>query len=98
MAFNALFVAGFGAKVIMDFGAGATWTGLGHFPEIIMAVAFNEMCRIETRLLKPVIAGFIVVRDNAFFINKVAGIEFGRVKTPLIYQQFPAPGDGFFFL
>ena len=98
MAFDALLITGFRSEIIMDFGTGTTRAGLCHFPEVVVAIAFDQMVWVKAGLSKPIITRFRVIGEDALFIYKVAGVKFAGVEPPHVDQQLPAPGDSFFFV
>ena len=84
-----------GTQVDVDFRAGAAWTGIAHFPEIIVLVAVDDVG--SGQMLLPVTGGFVVTLEalggRTF---EYGGVETGGVEVKHVDEIFPGPVDGFF--
>ena len=88
---GALFVA---SKVDMYFRTRAARTYIAHFPEIVVAIAVDDM--VFRQKLLP-ISGSLVVAFQAFWLIafKHSGIQALRVEVQNIHKIFPSPRDSF---
>ncbi len=95
---HAAFVAGLGATVIVDFGAGAAGTGVPHFPEVVFASEGENVLGRDVGLGAPARGGFLVGAQLALIV-----LEDGRPQAVFLQavdagEQVPGPADGFLFV
>ncbi len=86
----------------MDLGARTAGAGVAHHPEVVLLVAVDDVdVGIEAdaaELLGPDVPGFLVALSGVAFAGLVNGGEDAcRRELPALDDEFPSPGDGFFF-
>ena len=94
------FVVG-GEQVEMNFGAGSAGAGVAHLPEVVLAVAVDDVDGgIETLGLEelgPDGVGFVVEFGGVPGLGCVnGGVETFGGNAPDLRQQMPAPGERLF--
>ena len=78
----------------MDFATWATWTGIAHFPKVVVLVAVDDMVFRKMRF--PIACCFVVAFESiSLAALKHGGIEVFRIDFQHIHQKFPRPVDGF---
>ena len=95
---EAAFGVAFGGKVDMNLRTGTAGTGLAHHPEVVLAVAVDDMDgRIKTRLFKdhrPEVVGFLIkFRRVALGRSIDRCVKPVRSETPALREQLPGPVD-----
>ena len=86
MAGDILLVAELRTAVNVDFTARPAGTGLGHFPEVLLAAKIQHMALHHAGLLQPVAVGFFIRGEVPLIIFETGGIEFGRIDPPDLGQ------------
>ena len=85
----------FGARVNVDFGAGAAGAGVAHFPEVVVAVAVDDVVLGEE--LRPVAGGLVVAREALFGRALEHGdVEVLGINLEHFHQILVSPRDGLF--
>src|SRR5262249_50224601 len=56
--------SGFRSHVVVDFRAGAAWTGLAHLPEVVLFVEPEDAILRNTRDLLPEFLRLVVLAEN----------------------------------
>ena len=92
----------FWSHVDVEFGTRTAGAGVAHFPEIVFDVTVDDVDGgIESGFFEeafPEIVGFLVeFRGVAFGWRIDGGIEPVGGEAPAFDDEFPGPGDGFFF-
>ena len=81
------------AQVDVDFAARAAWAGVTHLPEVVVAVAIDDV--VGRKVLLPVASGLVVTLQTLRGIAlKYGSVEVGGVKVKHVDQKLPTPVDG----
>ena len=84
-----LFVA---SEVNVDFTARAAWTGVTHFPEVVMLVSQKDM--VLRQELEPCLVSLLVHRGPVFLgAFEHGSIKLGLVNLVYVRKKFPCPCD-----
>ena len=92
------FGVAFGGEVDMDLRTGTAGAGLAHHPEVVLAVAVDDVDgRIEARLFKdrrPEIVGLLIELGRIALGRSIdRRIKTIRGETPALREQLPGPVD-----
>ena len=85
----------FRTRVYMNFRARSAWSGIAHFPEVIMFVTVDDM--IFGEIFAPISCCFVVAFQS--FLRaafEYGNVEVFRIDFQNVYQVLVCPSDNFF--